>query len=249
MTSLSHRVYALIDAALRSNELVDLPQTGKGLAGAPKSLFEYLVMNDRPEIRAQEVLFLYLQAAGVDVHREHGARVKGVRRIFDFVVREPASVGTALRGFGDCVIVELKHYSPHQTGQFRALLGPLKTKAGRKLPSLHLDYKKHRPEEAPLLQVGLFTAVEDMRGQATERPVWQASGSPFVRKYVKGKSLADYETAAHAALQAWELNDQYVRPAGASTDLGYHKGPQTSFTSPSGVEITGRVNYFLGIAP
>jgi hypothetical protein len=93
------QVFHVLGHALNSPQLRYRPDTSTGIvtsfqaiSGAPLSLFAYLAMNSRPEIRAQEALLPYLVAAGFHVTRERSMWIDGTRRIFDFVVR-PACGG------------------------------------------------------------------------------------------------------------------------------------------------------------
>ena len=148
----------------------------------------------------------------------------------------------------DFVVVELKHLGAQQTGGFSGLLGPVfNKKTGKPLSTLHNDFYKARPP-VPMIQVGVFTAVYSW-GTATAPVHWTAVDSPFVRRYVKGKTLAsNYLTQADLTLSAWELNHRYTRAASWPATSHFNVGPTVSYHTPAGVQVTGGVHYFLGIA-
>ena len=248
------QVFLVLGQALSSTHLRYAPDRSTGhvtsaqtISGEPLSLFEYLTMHPRPEIRAQDALLPYLVAAGFHVTRECGMRVNGKQRLFDFVVR-PGGTGDDAGGPGadDFVVVELKHLGAHQTGGFKALLGPVLNKAEKALSTLHSDFYKDRPS-VPLIQVGLFTAV-DSWGTVAASVHWTAVGSPFVQRYVKGKKLVpNYLAQANLTLSAWELNGRYTRPASWPASIHFNVGPAVSYQTPTGVQVSGHVHYFLGM--
>jgi hypothetical protein len=248
------QVFLVLGQALSSTHLRYTPDRSTGhvtsaqtISGEPLSLFEYLTMHPRPEIRGQDALLPYLVAAGFHVTRECGMRVNGKQRVFDFVVRPGRTDDDAVDpGADDFVVVELKHLGAHQTGGFKALLGPVVNKAEKALSTLHSDFYKARPV-VPLIQVGLFTAV-DSWGTVVAPVHWTAVGSPFVQRYVKGKTLApNYLDEANATLSAWELNGRYTWPASWPASSHFNVGPAVSYQTAAGVQVSGHVHYFLGM--
>lgn len=224
--------YAPIKSSIASRD--DLQANNDGL-----TLFKHMTVDRRPEIRAQEAIFPHLIAAGWDVRREKTVYIKDKCRIFDFVVTDDCSE----------VIVELKHYSPHQTKQFVGLLGPVVTKAKVHLQSLHKDFHKRRPSETPLIQLGLFTAVEGWRNTVGVQVPRKDSGSYFIEKFARGPLVRGvYEAQARQALGNWAYRHLFACPTQTATASDFCVGPSSEYTSNTNVTVRGRVNYFLGIA-
>lgn len=251
----AEQVFLVLGQALSSAHLRYTPHRSIGhiegkeeISGAPLSLFEYLTMNSRPEIRAQDALSPYLVAAGFHVIREYRMTIHGKQRIFDFVVRPNGGRDTAIDvDNDDLVIIELKHLGAQQTGGFRGLLGPIMTPAKKELSTLHSDFGKRRPKRVPMIQVGLFTAVAGWN-KAGAAVHWSAVDSPFIKRYVKGKPLPrNYRAQALADLSAWSLNHSYTRPASWPATSHFNGGPPATYHTPDGVQVTGCVDYFLGI--
>ena len=248
------QVFLVLGQALSSTHLRYTPERSTGhvtsihaISGAPLSLFEYLTMHSRPEIRAQEALLPYLVAAGFHVTRECRMRVNGKQRVFDFVVRpnDGPDVNTD-PVVDDVVVIELKHLGAHQTGGLNALLGPIVTPAGKALSTLHSDYHKPHPP-VPMIQVGLLTAVDGWN-QAGASVHWSDVDSPFVKRYVKGKTLAsNYQAQAISTLSRWPLNNRYTRPVSWPATSHFNIGPMVIYYTQAGIEVTGCVHYFLGI--
>lgn len=243
---LTHRVYEVLKNVLDADRLEYGPITSFTASrasleanNAGLTLFEHMTRNNRPEIRAQEAIFPHLIAAGFQVGREKAVDHEGKRRIFDFVVSDTSSE----------VIVELKHYSPHQTDQFRGLLGPIVTTAGLHRQSLSNDFCKYRPIGATLIQIGLYTAVEGWC-DAAGLPVPQTqSGSYFIEKFVaRPLPRNTYTAQARDALRNWPHLHLFTCPMHTATDQDYCEGPDSAYTSRTDVTVRGRVNYFLGIA-
>lgn len=97
--SFADQVFYVLGHALSSPQLRYRPDTSSGIvtsfhavSGTPLSLFAYLAMHSRPEVRVQEALLPYLLAAGFHVTRERSMCIDGTRRIFDCMVR-PACGG------------------------------------------------------------------------------------------------------------------------------------------------------------
>jgi hypothetical protein len=252
--SFADQVFLVLGQALSSAHLRYTPDRSLGhvtsvqaSSGAPLSLLEYLTMNPRPEIRGQEALLPYLVAAGFHVTRECRMHIQGKRRIFDFVVRPSGTRNNDTDPDADnFVVVELKHLGAQQTGGFGALLGPVVTPARKALSTLHSDFHKRRPA-VPMIQVGLFTAIDGW-SQAGASVHWSAVDSPFVKRYVKSKTLGpNYQALAMSTLSTWSLNNRYTRPASWPATSHFNVGPKVDYDTPAGIRVIGRVHYFLGI--
>lgn len=243
---LSHKTYHIIKDVLDAERLRYAPiRTSTAPVGGPSdnandvSLFEYMTRHNCPEIRAQEAFFPHLLAAGLTVHREMSADVGGKRRVFDFVVSDDSGE----------VIVELKHYSPHQTGQFGALLGPVINGAGEALQSLYQDYRKPRPPDIPLIVVGLYTAVEGWHGQAGQKVPREQRGSYFVERFARRPAdRASCADQARKTLGNWQHRSLFTCPVQTATANDFCEGPDSIYVSSTGVTVKGRVNYFMGLA-
>lgn len=195
--------------------------------GPGRSLFEHMTRG-RPEVRAQQALDPYLRARYPQTCREwrHG------NTFIDFWI--PGIEGQD-------VAVELKHYSPHQTGKFATLLGPSKKRPF----DLVADYQKPRPAGSVLIQIGLYTAVEDLNSSAPKT----YSRVPFVRSYVRRPvPRSRYEPLARDDLRNWSHLSNYVTPSGRATPADFLvPACQHSFGPPGNV-VTGRVCFFLVVA-
>jgi hypothetical protein len=194
-------------------------------AGAGMSLFEYMTAG-RPEIRAQQALYPYLRQRDPGTRREY--HFSGT--FIDFWLPNIVPGGVA---------IELKHYSPHQTGQFATLLGsPAKLRF-----SLASDLAKPRPAGSTLIQIALYTSVEGLPGR-----LQQTSAEPkFVKSYVR-RPVAQhvYEPAARQQLAAWPLLKYYVTPAGQAGANDFIVPVRHSYGLPA-AQISGRVCFFMGI--
>lgn len=94
---------------------------------------------------------------------------------------------------GAGAVIEIKHYSPHQSGGFAMLLGPAR---GRNF-TLHGDFVKPRPD-LPLIQLGLFTSIEELPDPGPH----DVELKPFIKTYVRqALSTASYQTPAREALE------------------------------------------------
>lgn len=139
------------------------------------------------------------------------------------------------------VAIELKHYSPHQTGKFAALLGPAK----RRNFNFVGDFVKPRPGGSTLIQVGLYTAVEYL-----DRPAPKTySGVPFVRSYVRRPiARSRYEPLAREDLRNWPFLSTYGTPSGPATPDDFVVPDHLHTFGPPGDTVTGRVSFFIAMA-
>jgi hypothetical protein len=247
------KVYEVIKKVLDSDRLAYMPGAANTLQAATSnlSLFEHMTANDSPEIRAQEALLPHLVAAGFHVDRELKMTIGETGRVFDFVVREAAPSADMARRLTDataCVIIELKHMSPHQTGQFGHLLGPVLNQKGEALQSLHEDFTKPRPTAASFIQLGLYTAVEGWHKAGVPSGLRDDTRCPFIRKYVRRPlSLSSYDGPARQALADWPIRPRYTCPVHPATADDFCVGPEAQYVTSANVTVTGRVNYFMGI--
>ena len=255
------KVYKALDKFFSRTQLVHQPvrefkmPDGAKKVGKSITLFEYMLrLNDvrrGAEISAQNALFPFLVQAGFKtVLREHRDPKK---RRPDFTVIES----------GEEVIIELKHYSPHQpdysinrTGPFGSLLGPSRkgfSKGAAVATSLHEDYQKGSHKGVVLIQVALFTAVEKcsrahyshIYGPAQVRALERKY--PFLRSYVSSTiSPAQYVGEARDALRASWVVGKHLPIGKRDRGLAFKMGPKTLFTFNK-MTVCGRVNYYIGI--
>lgn len=229
---LTAKVYHCINEFLRKGEVSPILR-GVEASATPISLFEFIAQ-PKPEIRAQEAMFPALRASFPSTEREyHWSDAASCRlRKFDFLVSD-----------GDeHVIVELKHYSAHQTGGFRNLLGPIYTRKGKQLQSLWHDCSKPRPYK--LVQVGLFTAVEEWA------PVrrWKSINNRFIQSYVRRPlPLTVYEHLARRDLQTWTKLGEYTCGESPLGPESFTVGPVAEFLADCGTTVKGRVNFLIGL--
>jgi hypothetical protein len=228
-----HQVFSHIKNFLDNGKVTFEPSAGKHdrriiQKPANQSLLEYMC-SGRSEIKAQSALFPHLLSLNCKTEREKPLGGK----FFDFWI--PG-------GEGPEIFIELKHYSPHQTGQFNTLLGP----SPKKNFNLDGDYRKfltNCSNGSVLIQIGLYTAVEGL--QSTGNP----GGVKFVKSYVRRPiPLADYAPAARKDLQRWWPHlSRYSTPAGPATLHDFVAPQAHTFAANNGDIVTGRVCYFMGI--
>jgi hypothetical protein len=225
-------LYQYLDKFFRGGVLTHQPAASPSAAPAVvsmagMSLFEYMTRG-RPEIRAQEALDPYLRANYPQTVREKYHN----NTYIDFWIPGVE---------GQDVAIELKHYSPHQTGKFATLLGPSK----KRNFNLVGDHGKPRPAGAILIQIGLYTVVEDLSRPAPKT----YSKVPFVKSYVRRPvPRSRYEPLAQDDLRNWRFLSNYVTPSGPATpDDFIVPGRCHTFGAP-GNTVTGRVSFFMGTA-
>ena len=201
------------------------------------SLFEYMLAQ-KAEIRAQEALFPYLLSKYQVVEREYKCNFSAgsPKKYYkvDFIVADDEALSNP-------VVIELKHYSPHQSGGLATLLG---TKPGFNLLG---DYEKIRSrfsplKNTPLIQIGLYTAVETFH---LNPGTWHAhQANAFIKTYVRSPVTPSiYGLAADEALAVWPHLAKYNPYKGFVMP-----DPSSKSTAPS-AWVDGRVNYFVGLAP
>lgn len=204
----------------------------QGAASSNKSLFE-TILGRRPEKRAQDALYPYLSSRHPTTRREHAFRdeVLQKRRYFDFFIG-------AEGGQDRPVIIELKHYSVHQPGRLRGLLGGPNSKF-----SIYTDRVKARPS-AHFIQVGILTAVERFPRALRSAP----DANPFIRSYVHSPAPAGYIEEATADLLAWPYRQLYSQPGGNESHIPLLNttGPASGYMTRQG-KVEGRVLCFVGL--
>ncbi|MEH6433824.1 hypothetical protein [Massilia sp. DD77] len=225
-------LYHYLNDFFRNGVLTHAPVTCRTEESAPalgpgRSLFEHMTRG-RPEIRAQQALYPHLCACYPQTRREWRYQ----NTFIDFWI--PGADGQD-------VAIELKHYSPHQTRKLATLLGPSK----KRHFNLVADYEKPRPAGSVLIQIGLYTAVEDLDRSAPKT----YSSVPFVKSYVRRPvPPSRYEPLARDDLRNWSHLSNYVTPAGPATpaDFVVPSGPHVFGTQ--GNMVTGRVPFLLLVA-
>lgn len=192
-----------------------------------KSLFEYMTSGRGAEIRAQQALYPYLLAK----YPKTTPELKIGKTRIDFFIPNVGQYDVA---------IELKHYSPHQSGQFKALLGP---SVGRNF-TIAGDLKKLRPRGMILLQVALYTTVEQV---TIANP--KSSSVPFVKTYVaRGLSRPSYELQAKNDLGKWQYLRRYYTPRGAATSADFIVPKVQHTFGPNLDKVSGRVCFFMAFA-
>jgi hypothetical protein len=231
MSAALHKLYGHIGNFLSTGLLTHSPHVPSRAfpipgAAAGMSLFEFMTMG-RPEIRAQQALFPFLDQLYPGTVREYPFS----KTFIDFWVPPQLVPGG--------VAIELKHYSAHQTGQFATLLGS----PARLRFSLASDLVKPRPSGSRLIQVALYTAVEQL-----QRPLQRTAPEPrFVKSYVRRPvNASDYQPAARRDLGAWPLLSRYVTPRGPAAAGDFIIPAVRHFGLP-GEMVSGRVCFFMGI--
>lgn len=190
-----------------------------------KSLFEHMTAGRGAEIRAQQALYPYLIERYPQTKPEFGFKKTRI----DFFIPNIGPYNVA---------IELKHYSPHQSGQFKTLLGP---SPGRNFTIVG-DLKKARPPNTILLQIGLYTAVENATNP-------QNSSVQFVRTYVKKTvQQCGYEAAARVELSTWPYLRHYCTPNGIATPADFSVPQKPHRFGPSHDIVSGRVCFFMAYA-
>lgn len=197
--------------------------------GGTTSLFQ-AILKRAPEKRAQDAMYPFLLDRYPSVLREHALYVDGKRRIFDFYI--PPGAADDLP-----VIIELKHYSVHQSGKFNALLGGPLSRF-----SLFADLIKPRPK-CHFIQVGLFTAVESYHSCLRTGP----DSNPFIRAYVQSPAPAGYASQAAADLAAWQARSFYACPTRPATGSDLHTPASASVFKAGQSYAAGRVSSFVGL--
>jgi hypothetical protein len=208
---------------------------------SPLSLFSYMTENACAEIRAQDALFPFLVSKYEKVERERLWYFDSAKRVFDFFVTHG----------GEELIIELKHLSPHQSGRhpapyrFLNLLGPIVAPGGKHIQTVCEDYEKSRPTDVALIQLALYTGIDAWSGGCLQQQV----DNYFIQHYVPhALPSSTYKQASEGVLNAWEFRSRYRCPAAPASGRDYREGRACTFTTVNGIDVTGRVNYFMGIA-
>lgn len=137
------------------------------------------------------------------------------------------------------VAIELKHYSPHQ-GTINPLLGGLED-----------DYNKLRPVDLPLIQVGLYSAIDSVLP-------FPLPASPllnyyrFLMTYVLRQCLKLNTGNLNRALSTdqtlasnWATDSQQKSRYSQSTTLVRGQDETFQIDPPSGLTVKGRVNWIV----
>lgn len=221
----------------------------------PLPLLEQLCRG-KPEIIIQKLLFAHLQNSfgltqvkkevRYTCHVQNSTGDKPSFTVIDFIVLDD--------NLSDIICcIELKHYSANQGRLKRLLSGGINRNGKQQRFHLDDDFQKCRPC-VPLIQIGIFSAVE---GISSVAPKATFSGHPFIQKYVlkrSGKQYAlpgiTYWRQAQVAFAGWLANqalNRYTTPSNPAQMSDLIFGQTQSFRTASGVQVTGRVNYFIGL--
>lgn len=204
----------------------------------------------KPEKIIQKLLFAYLQGSfglsRVKAEVKYTCHIPLLTGNKSYTVIDFIVLDENLRDIICCI--ELKHYSANQ-GPLQRLLNGIARSGKQQRFHLDEDFEKCRPCVS-LIQIGVFSAIEDITSTV---PAAAFSGYPFIKSYVLKRNetyalpKSTYWADAQKEFKSWKSLSRYTTPKLPATinDL-IHGTTQTFAVSPT-VQVTGRVNYFIGL--